>query len=89
MFHAMAIFRYHHLLGRLVPKHLMECSSRGPNISSGGLEFPPEATAILYYVYQCLFSQGVSESVTSAVLELTLNLLDGERDTQSSHSLEV
>ena len=64
------------------------CSSQEVNISSEGSEFPPEATTVLYYVYQCLFSPGVTETVTSSILDMTLDLLDG-RDMQATTSQEV
>lgn len=52
-------------------------SSQEENISLGGpSEFPPGGRTILFYVYQCLFSPGVKESVTSLILEMTLDLLD-------------
>ena len=70
-------FRYHKLLRRLVPENLALCYPRGANISPGGQEFPPGATPILHYVYQCLFSPGVSGRVTGIVMEMTLDLLDG------------
>lgn len=49
------------------------------NISGGGQsEFPPGARTVLHYVYLCLFSPGVRESVTNLILEMTLDLLDNK-----------
>ena len=72
---------------REVPEHVIATSSFKENGSPAG-GIPPGGREIMYYVYQCLFSPGVSERVTSVVMEMTLELL-GETDTHSTDSSEV
>ncbi|CAI8031672.1 Small subunit processome component 20 homolog [Geodia barretti] len=68
--------RYHKLLGRSVPKDLQPASPQESNISSGGQKFTLGVPPILHYVYQCLFSPGVSVKVAGCVMEMTLDLLE-------------
>lgn len=73
--------RYHYLLGRPLPQELVA-------LSSAEQESSPDRTVLLYHVFQCLFSPGVSPGVSNAVLELTLNLL-GDDQGPSPHGMET
>ena len=74
--------RYHKLFGRPVPESCRQTSPRGANSFPGGPEFPPSEGSVLHYVYQCLFSPGVSVKVTSRVMEMTSDLLESEEGVQ-------
>ena len=80
--------RYHYLLIRQVPDHVRLSSHQRENTPLRGPEISPGGREILYYVYQCLFSPGVSERVVGVVLEMTLDLLE-DRGTLSTSSSEV
>lgn len=75
------LHRYHYLLGRSLPEELVTL----PPTES---EASPDRTVLLYYVFQCLFSPGVSPKVSNTVLELTLNLL-GDSHGPSPHAMET
>lgn len=75
--------RYHHLLGRPLPQELVAPPSAEQEPSRS-----PDRTVILYHIFQCLFSPGVSPGVSNTVLELALNLL-GDDQAPPPHAMET
>jgi len=67
--HLSHICRYFYLLSEPVPLSLLESASSDP---SGG---QPLTRFILHYVFNCLFSSGVSRKLCSFVMEMVVNLL--------------
>ena len=67
--HLSHICRYFYLLSEPVPPYLLESASSDP---SGG---QPLTRFILHYVFNCLFSSGVSRKLCSFVMEMVVNLL--------------
>ena len=62
--------RYHPLLGVSIPHSITDSCNSG-----AGDETTRNSSAILHYVYSCLFAQKVSPKVCSCILAMTVNLL--------------
>ena len=66
------LFRYHSLLGVPIPHSILDsCKTDAAGDTN------ESSSAILHYVYSCLFAHKVSPKVCSCIMELTFNLLSG------------
>ena len=82
------LYRYFSLLNQPIPDWvLLSLTDPAP------LLHPPHApslasSSILYYVYGCLFSPGVSHGVTGVVMEMTSNFLNEEGQERKTEAEE-
>ena len=82
-------YRYHSLLSVPIPPSIIDSTRSTTAIANRTSDAATDhASMILYYVYSCLSAPGVSKSVCSCVMEMTVNLLSGW-DGEESEKREV